>query len=107
MSQGNSSFSSISAARGATFSATSSRTIWRIIASSSDSCARGGAILIARRTSTAMNKLFASSAEAVADIPSGASLAVGGFGLNGIPHNLIQALLQQGATDLVTVSNNC
>jgi 3-oxoacid CoA-transferase subunit A len=54
-----------------------------------------------------MNKLFASCAEAVADIPSGASLAVGGFGLNGIPHNLIQALLQQGATDLVTVSNNC
>jgi 3-oxoacid CoA-transferase subunit A len=54
-----------------------------------------------------MNKLFASCAEAVADIPSGASLAVGGFGLNGIPHNLIQALLEQGATDLVTVSNNC
>jgi 3-oxoacid CoA-transferase subunit A len=54
-----------------------------------------------------MNKIFASCAQAVADIPSGASLAVGGFGLNGIPHNLIQALLEQGATDLVTVSNNC
>jgi len=54
-----------------------------------------------------MNKVFATCAEAVADIPSGASLAVGGFGLNGIPHNLIRALLEQGATDLVTVSNNC
>ena len=54
-----------------------------------------------------MNKVLASCAEAVADIPSGASLAVGGFGLNGIPHNLIQALLDRGATNLVTVSNNC
>jgi 3-oxoacid CoA-transferase subunit A len=54
-----------------------------------------------------MDKVVASSAQAVADIPSGASLAVGGFGLNGIPHNLINALLEQGATDLVTVSNNC
>ena len=54
-----------------------------------------------------MNKVLASCAEAVADIPSGASLAVGGFGLNGIPHNLIQALLDAGPTDLVTVSNNC
>ena len=54
-----------------------------------------------------MDKVVASCAEAVADIPSGASLAVGGFGLNGIPHNLIGALLEQGVTDLVTVSNNC
>jgi len=54
-----------------------------------------------------MQKVYASCADAVADIPSGASLAVGGFGLNGIPHNLIEALLEQGATDLVTVSNNC
>src|SRR5579863_6874512 len=54
-----------------------------------------------------MEKVYASCTEAVADIPSGASIAVGGFGLNGIPHNLIEALLEQGATDLVTVSNNC
>src|ERR1700723_2967146 len=54
-----------------------------------------------------MEKVYASCAEAVADIPSGASIAVGGFGLNGIPHNLIEALLEQGASDLVTVSNNC
>ena len=54
-----------------------------------------------------MEKVFASCADAVADIPNGASLAVGGFGLSGIPHNLIEALLEQGATNLVTVSNNC
>jgi 3-oxoacid CoA-transferase subunit A len=54
-----------------------------------------------------MNKVFASCAQAVADIRSGSSLAVGGFGLNGIPHNLIAALLEQGATNLATVSNNC
>jgi 3-oxoacid CoA-transferase subunit A len=54
-----------------------------------------------------MDKVYASPAEAVADIPSGASIAVGGFGLSGIPHNLIEALLERGATDLVTVSNNC
>jgi len=54
-----------------------------------------------------MDKVVASSAEAVKDIPSGASLAVGGFGLNGVPFNLIGALLEQGATELETVSNNC
>jgi 3-oxoacid CoA-transferase subunit A len=54
-----------------------------------------------------MDKVIASCAEAVRDIPSGASLAVGGFGLNGIPFHLIEALFAIGATDLVTVSNNC
>ncbi|MGA2393549.1 MAG: CoA transferase subunit A [Candidatus Lustribacter sp.] len=54
-----------------------------------------------------MDKVVASCAEAVKDIPNGASLAVGGFGLNGIPHNLIRALLDAGTTDLETVSNNC
>jgi 3-oxoacid CoA-transferase subunit A len=54
-----------------------------------------------------VDKVVASAAEAVADIPDGASLAVGGFGLCGIPAVLIRALLEQGATDLVTVSNNC
>jgi 3-oxoacid CoA-transferase subunit A len=53
-----------------------------------------------------MNKVVATAGEAVADIPSGASLAVGGFGINGIPHSLIEALHNQGATDLEVVSNN-
>ena len=54
-----------------------------------------------------MDKVVASAAEAVADIGSGATLAVGGFGLCGIPSVLIDALLSQGATDLEAVSNNC
>lgn len=54
-----------------------------------------------------MDKVVGSAAEAVADIPSGASLAVGGFGLNGIPTVLIEALHAQGASDLRVVSNNC
>ena len=54
-----------------------------------------------------LDKVVGSAAEAVADIPSGASLAVGGFGLAGIPWFLIGALLEQGADDLTIVSNNC
>ena len=54
-----------------------------------------------------LNKVVGSAAEAVADIPDGASLAVGGFGLAGIPWFLIEALLEQGAGDLTVVSNNC
>lgn len=54
-----------------------------------------------------MDKTWPSAAAAVADIASGSSLAVGGFGLNGIPSALISALLDQGANDLKVVSNNC
>ena len=54
-----------------------------------------------------MDKVVATAREAVADIPSGASLAVGGFGLCGVPIVLIDALLEQGADQLTTISNNC
>ncbi len=54
-----------------------------------------------------MDKVVRSAAEAVADVTDGASLAVGGFGLCGIPSALIQALLDAGVTDLEVVSNNC
>lgn len=54
-----------------------------------------------------MDKVIATAAEAVADVPDGATIAVGGFGLVGVPEILIGALLDQGATDLETVSNNC
>ena len=53
-----------------------------------------------------MDKVRGSAAEAVADIPSGATLAVGGFGLCGIPSVLIGALLDAGTDDLEVVSNN-
>ena len=54
-----------------------------------------------------MDKVVAKAAEAVADIRDGARLAVGGFGLCGIPSVLINALLEAGTTDLEAVSNNC
>lgn len=54
-----------------------------------------------------INKAVASPAEAVADIPPGASIAVGGFGLSGNPMVLIFSLLKQGADNLSIVSNNC
>jgi 3-oxoacid CoA-transferase subunit A len=54
-----------------------------------------------------MDKVVATAAEAVTDIADGSSLAVGGFGVCGIPEALIAALVDSGVTDLVTVSNNC
>jgi len=54
-----------------------------------------------------IDKVVGSAAEAVADIPSGASVAVGGFGLCGIPMVLIGALLDAGVDELSVVSNNC
>jgi len=54
-----------------------------------------------------VDKVVRTAVEAVEDITSGSSLAVGGFGLCGIPQALIDALLDAGATDLETVSNNC
>ena len=54
-----------------------------------------------------MDKVVASAREAVADIPDGATLAVGGFGLCGVPIKLIDALLEQGTSELTTISNNC
>ena len=54
-----------------------------------------------------IDKTVGSAAEAVADIPKAASLAVGGFGLCGNPMVLIQALLELGSDDLSIVSNNC
>ncbi|HVK21450.1 MAG TPA: CoA transferase subunit A [Actinokineospora sp.] len=54
-----------------------------------------------------MDKVVRSAADAVADIPDNASLAVGGFGLCGIPSVLIQALHEAGVTGLDVASNNC
>jgi 3-oxoacid CoA-transferase subunit A len=54
-----------------------------------------------------MDKVVASAAEAVADIGSGSTLAVGGFGLCGVPSVLIAALLDSGVDDLEAISNNC
>ena len=53
------------------------------------------------------DKVVAAAADAVADIPTGSRLAVGGFGLCGIPDRLIDALHAAGSTDLEIYSNNC
>ena len=55
----------------------------------------------------ALSKVVGSASAAVADIGDGASLAVGGFGLCGVPIDLIDAIVENGATDLSVVSNNC
>ena len=53
-----------------------------------------------------MDKRLADLASAVAPITDGASVMIGGFGSSGIPFGLIDALLEQGATDLTIISNN-
>ncbi len=53
-----------------------------------------------------MNKVVASIDEAVADVPDGCTVMLGGFGLCGIPENLIAALVRKGARGLHTISNN-
>lgn len=53
-----------------------------------------------------MNKVVANAEEAVRDIPDGATIMIGGFGLCGIPENLIQALMRRNVKNLTTISNN-
>ncbi len=53
-----------------------------------------------------MNKVIETADEAVAIIPDGASIMMGGFGLCGIPENLIAALRRRGTRDLTIISNN-
>ncbi len=53
-----------------------------------------------------MNKVVTSADEAIRDIPDGATLMVGGFGLCGIPETLIKALQRRGTKDLTVMSNN-
>jgi 3-oxoacid CoA-transferase subunit A len=54
-----------------------------------------------------MDKTVASADEALADLPEGATLMAGGFGLCGIPENLIQAIAKKGTRGLTIISNNC
>jgi len=53
-----------------------------------------------------MDKVWSTPEDAVADIPDGATLMLGGFGLCGIPENLIAALVRRGVKGLHTISNN-
>ena len=53
-----------------------------------------------------MNKVIGDAGQAISDVGDGATIMMGGFGLCGIPENLIQALRDQGARDLTVISNN-
>jgi 3-oxoacid CoA-transferase subunit A len=53
-----------------------------------------------------MNKVVANADEAIRDLQDGATIMVGGFGLCGIPENLIHAVVRKGVKNLVTISNN-
>ena len=53
-----------------------------------------------------MNKTFPNADAAVADVPDGATIMVGGFGLCGIPEKLIDAIRRKGARNLTVMSNN-
>jgi 3-oxoacid CoA-transferase subunit A len=53
-----------------------------------------------------MNKVVANADEAIQDVFDGATIMVGGFGLCGIPENLIRALVRKGVKNLTTISNN-
>src|ERR1700749_4021286 len=53
-----------------------------------------------------MNKVVANADEAIQDIFDGATIMIGGFGLCGIPENLVRALVRKGVRNLTTISNN-
>jgi 3-oxoadipate CoA-transferase, alpha subunit len=53
-----------------------------------------------------INKLIDTCAAAVADVPDGATVMIGGFGTAGLPNELTDALIEQGARDLTIVNNN-
>src|SRR5277367_5174333 len=59
-----------------------------------------------RAENCAMNKVVSSADDAVADIKSGSTIMLGGFGLCGIPENLIAALVRRRISGLHTISNN-
>src|SRR5713226_9268549 len=63
-------------------------------------------LVICYRISLVMNKVVASAEEAIHDVFDGATIMVGGFGLCGMPENLIRALARKGAKNLTTISNN-
>ena len=53
-----------------------------------------------------MKKVFANAIDAIYDVANGATILLGGFGLNGIPENMIAALVEKGVSDLTCISNN-
>ena len=54
-----------------------------------------------------MDKVYPDAKSALKDVPDGATILAGGFGLCGIPENCIAALRELGVKNLTVVSNNC
>jgi hypothetical protein len=59
-----------------------------------------------RKAHSMIDKIHPSAAAALADVPDGATVMIGGFGTAGLPNELTEALLAQGARDLTIVNNN-
>src|SRR6476661_11127554 len=70
------------------------------------SCFQAAQSAIIFGTNKVMNKVFSDAAAALHDVPDGATLMFGGFGLCGIPENSIAALVEKGTKDLTCISNN-
>lgn len=64
-------------------------------------------VLLRMRSAAFSSKIFSSASEATKDIKDGQTLVVGGFGLCGIPANLINALVKHKPNNMTVVSNNC
>lgn len=62
--------------------------------------------LVISHNAGAMNKVVETAEEAIRDVFDGAVIMIGGFGLCGIPENLIRALVRKGTRNLTTISNN-
>lgn len=79
----------------------------RLSVLSRKSCTRHAQYAVANRGFSSDKKIYDSASAAVEDIMDGSTLLVGGFGLCGIPENLIKAVQAKGVKDLTCVSNNC
>mgnify|MGYP002621380038 FL=1 len=66
-----------------------------------------GSVRLLSRAHSTIKKILNSADEAVSIIQDGASIMAGGFGLCGIPENLIAALVRKNVKDLTVISNNC
>ncbi|XP_076139409.1 succinyl-CoA:3-ketoacid coenzyme A transferase 1, mitochondrial-like isoform X2 [Alosa pseudoharengus] len=83
------------------------RSMYRFLAKDVRACVQAKSIGCCFSTTCAKNaRFFNNPTEAVGDIPDGSTLLVGGFGLCGIPENLINGLLRTGVKGITAVSNN-
>lgn len=83
------------------------RSMYRFLAKDVRGCVQAKSIGCCFSTTCAKNaRFFSDPTDAIGDIPDGSTLLVGGFGLCGIPENLINGLLRTGVKGITAVSNN-